>query len=98
MHDKVRQISNNDEFLSTNYIVLFFYIQSHFSYPTASSTESNDELISRELQTAAMEKEEILEFECHLAANSSKTPINERNSLLLSQVSCHTCLIFIEVV
>lgn len=34
----------------------------------------------------AMEKEEILEFETHLAAASSKAIITEATSLLLKQV------------
>lgn len=35
-----------------------------------------------------MEKEEILEFETHLAAASSKANITEATSLLLKQVKC----------
>ncbi len=42
--------------------------------------------MSREIQVAAIEKEQILEFESYLAAASSKATITERNSLLLSQV------------
>lgn len=46
--------------------------------------------MSKDIQTTAMEKNEILEFETHLAAASSKQTINERNSLLLSQVIIKT--------
>lgn len=40
-----------------------------------------------ELQIAAIEKQQILEFETHLAAATSKVMITEQTSLLLSQVS-----------
>lgn len=46
-----------------------------------------EELKSKELQIAALEKQQILEFESHLAAASTKITINESNSLLLPQVS-----------
>lgn len=42
----------------------------------------------QELQVAAIEKQQILEFETHLAAASTKAVITENNSLLLSQVGC----------
>lgn len=48
--------------------------------------------MSKEIQTSAMEKHDILEFETHLAAASSKQVINERSSLLLSQVMNHDFL------
>lgn len=41
----------------------------------------------QEIQIATMEKQKIIEFETYLAAASTKTVINENNSLLLSQVS-----------
>ena len=40
-----------------------------------------------ELQVSAIEKQQILEFESHLAAASTKAIITESNSLLLSQVN-----------
>jgi integrator complex subunit 1 len=45
-----------------------------------------EEIMAKERQLAAREKELILEFEGHLAAASSKNLITEKNSLLLSQV------------
>ena len=50
------------------------------------SSESAEEIHLKEMQIAQMEKSEILEFEQHLAAASSKKIINEQNSLLLPQV------------
>ena len=41
---------------------------------------------AKELQVEALEKHEILEYEAHLAAASTKMQISEQNSLLLSQV------------
>ena len=45
----------------------------------------------QELQVAAIEKQQILEFETHLAAASTKAIITESNSLLISQVNCVYC-------
>lgn len=47
-----------------------------------SSYKTGDE----ELQVSALEKTQILEFETHLAAATSKVVITEQNSLLLSQL------------
>lgn len=45
-----------------------------------------DDYQSKELQTLALEKQTILEFESHLAAASTKAEINEQTSLLLPQL------------
>lgn len=44
-------------------------------------------MLSRELQTSQREKQEILAFEGHLAAASTKQTITESSSLLLSQLT-----------
>lgn len=44
-------------------------------------------MINRELQTSQREKQEILAFEGHLAAASTKQTITESSSLLLSQLT-----------
>ncbi|RVE69741.1 hypothetical protein OJAV_G00080850 [Oryzias javanicus] len=44
-------------------------------------------MINRELQISQREKQEILAFESHLAAASTKQTITESNSLLLSQLT-----------
>lgn len=41
---------------------------------------------AKELQVEALEKQEILEYESHLAAASTRMQISEQNSLLLSQL------------
>jgi len=68
--------------ISFEFSSVFFSL---FSFPTATSSESIDEVVARELQVVAIEKEQILEFESYLAA-ASKATITERNSLLLPQV------------
>lgn len=47
---------------------------------------TNYKMADEELQVSAMEKTQILEFETHLAAATSKVVITEQNSLLLSQL------------
>lgn len=47
---------------------------------------SNYKVPDEELQVSALEKTQILEFETHLAAATSKVVITEQNSLLLSQL------------
>ncbi|XP_026678814.1 integrator complex subunit 1 [Diaphorina citri] len=42
--------------------------------------------ICEDLQLLALEKQSIIEFEAHLAAATSKVPITEQSSLLLSQL------------
>lgn len=44
-------------------------------------------MINRELQLSQREKQEILAFEGHLAAASTKQTITESSSLLLSQLT-----------
>lgn len=59
-------------------------ITNHFEFPPP--TKRADDLAIRELQLAAFEKQEILQFESYLAAASTKVAINESNSLLLSKL------------
>ncbi|XP_055374259.1 integrator complex subunit 1 [Condylostylus longicornis] len=51
------------------------------------TNQFHDIRISEELQLSVLEKQNILEFETHLAAASSKVVITEQNSLLLSQLT-----------
>ncbi|XP_019614901.1 PREDICTED: integrator complex subunit 1-like [Branchiostoma belcheri] len=53
---------------------------------TLATEEKKAELINKELQICELEKQEILEFESHLAAASTKVSITEANSLLISQL------------
>ncbi|CAB1341759.1 unnamed protein product [Coregonus sp. 'balchen'] len=57
----------------------------NYSYPpcTVADEETKTEMINRELQVSQREKQEILAFESHLAAASTKQTITESNSLLL---------------
>jgi hypothetical protein len=48
--------------------------------------EQVEETKAKELQIAALEKQQILEFESYLAAASTKQTITEQTSLLLTQV------------
>ncbi|XP_031422445.1 integrator complex subunit 1 isoform X2 [Clupea harengus] len=61
----------------------------NYSYPpcTVADEETKTEMINRELQMAQRERQEILAFESHLAAASTKQTITEANSLLLSQLT-----------
>jgi len=61
---------------------------SHFTYPppTIAMGEQVEEARAKELQIAALEKQQILEFESYLAAASTKQTITEQTSLLLTQV------------
>ncbi|KAM4697768.1 integrator complex subunit 1 [Rhinophrynus dorsalis] len=61
----------------------------NYSYPpcTVTDEETRTELINRELQISQREKQEILAFESHLAAASTKQTITESSSLLLSQLT-----------
>nr|XP_015215216.1 PREDICTED: integrator complex subunit 1 isoform X1 [Lepisosteus oculatus]XP_015215217.1 PREDICTED: integrator complex subunit 1 isoform X1 [Lepisosteus oculatus]XP_015215218.1 PREDICTED: integrator complex subunit 1 isoform X1 [Lepisosteus oculatus] len=61
----------------------------NYSFPpcTVADEETKNEMISRELQISQREKQEILAFESHLAAASTKQTITENNSLLLSQLT-----------
>ncbi|CAL1270879.1 unnamed protein product [Larinioides sclopetarius] len=57
-----------------------------FPPPTMALGEKAEEIRSRELQMSQIEKEEILLFESHLAAASTKVTITESNSLLISKL------------
>ncbi|XP_053708548.1 integrator complex subunit 1 [Synchiropus splendidus] len=61
----------------------------NYTYPpcTVADDDTKTEMISRELQVSQREKQEILAFESHLAAASTKQTITESNSLLLSQLT-----------
>uniref|UniRef100_A0A673K7H9 Integrator complex subunit 1 n=1 Tax=Sinocyclocheilus rhinocerous TaxID=307959 RepID=A0A673K7H9_9TELE len=61
----------------------------NYSYPpcTVADEETKTEMINRELQISQKERQEILAFESHLAAASTKQTITENNSLLLSQLT-----------
>ncbi|XP_056609182.1 integrator complex subunit 1 isoform X1 [Triplophysa dalaica] len=61
----------------------------NYSYPpcTVADEETKTEMINRELQISQKERQEILAFESHLAAASTKQTITESNSLLLSQLT-----------
>nr|XP_043906794.1 integrator complex subunit 1 isoform X1 [Solea senegalensis]XP_043906795.1 integrator complex subunit 1 isoform X1 [Solea senegalensis] len=61
----------------------------NYSYPpcTVADEDTKTEMINRELQISQREKQEILAFESHLAAASTKQTITESNSLLLSQLT-----------
>ncbi|XP_008849644.1 integrator complex subunit 1 isoform X3 [Nannospalax galili] len=61
----------------------------NYSYPpcTLTDEETRTEMINRELQVSQREKQEILAFEGHLAAASTKQTITESSSLLLSQLT-----------
>ncbi|XP_074866589.1 integrator complex subunit 1 isoform X2 [Carettochelys insculpta] len=61
----------------------------NYSYPpcTLTDEETRNEMINRELQISQREKQEILAFEGHLAAASTKQTITESSSLLLSQLT-----------
>ncbi|XP_027898204.1 integrator complex subunit 1 isoform X1 [Xiphophorus couchianus] len=61
----------------------------NYTYPpcTIADEDTKTEMINRELQISQREKQEILAFESHLAAASTKQTITESNSLLLSQLT-----------
>ncbi|KAM7371875.1 hypothetical protein PAMP_009079 [Pampus punctatissimus] len=61
----------------------------NYTYPpcTVADEDTKTEMINRELQISQREKQEILAFESHLAAASTKQTITESNSLLLSQLT-----------
>ncbi|KAB0403447.1 hypothetical protein E2I00_001896, partial [Balaenoptera physalus] len=64
-------------------------VPSNYSYPpcTLTDEETRTEMVTRELQVSQREKQEILAFEGHLAAASTKQTITESSSLLLSQLT-----------
>uniref|UniRef100_A0AAV2KDQ3 Integrator complex subunit 1 n=1 Tax=Knipowitschia caucasica TaxID=637954 RepID=A0AAV2KDQ3_KNICA len=61
----------------------------NYTYPpcTVADEETKTDMINRELQISQREKQDILAFESHLAAASTKQTITENNSLLLSQLT-----------
>ncbi|XP_025155435.1 integrator complex subunit 1 isoform X3 [Harpegnathos saltator] len=63
-------------------------ITNHFSYPPPSMAipEIMEQERSKELQVEAIEKQDILEYESHLAAASTRIQLSEQNSFLLSQL------------
>ncbi|XP_072761874.1 integrator complex subunit 1 [Anoplolepis gracilipes] len=63
-------------------------ITNHFSYPppTMALPEIMEQERTKEMQVEAIEKQEILEYESHLAAASSRIQLSEQNSFLLSQL------------
>ncbi|XP_063991596.1 integrator complex subunit 1 [Diachasmimorpha longicaudata] len=63
-------------------------ITNHFQYPppTMALPEVIEQERAKELQIETLEKQEILEYESHLAAASTRVQISETNSLLLSQL------------
>ncbi|XP_012280876.1 integrator complex subunit 1 [Orussus abietinus] len=63
-------------------------ITNHFSYPppTMALPEIIEQERTKELQVEVLEKQEILEYESHLAAASTRMQISEQNSLLLPQL------------
>lgn len=72
-----------------NHFLFLTYFLSNYSYPqcTLTDEETRTEMINRELQISQREKQEILAFEGHLAAASTKQTITESSSLLLSQLT-----------
>ena len=66
-------------------VLIEMSITNHFEFPPP-TTQKDDDLINRELQISAYEKQQILQFESYLAAASTKVQINETNSLLLSKL------------
>jgi len=74
--------------LAKNYptlsIMIEMVITNCFEYPPPSRL--NEELTVNEQQVQSHEKQQILQFESHLAAGSTKMQINETNSLLLSKL------------
>ena len=67
--------------------VCVFVSSFRFPPPTMVSPDRADETLTAELQIAAIEGREILEYESHLAAASTGQTITEANSLLLTQVN-----------
>ncbi|KAK3730373.1 hypothetical protein QZH41_020667 [Actinostola sp. cb2023] len=58
-----------------------------FPPPTIASTnEEKEQMIAQDMQLVQIEKEEILQFESHLAAATTGVNITESNSLLLRQL------------
>jgi integrator complex subunit 1 len=60
-------------------------ITNYFTFPPPTMALIEED--NKEAQIAALEKTQILEFETHLAAASTKVAITEQNSLLLAQLT-----------
>lgn len=60
----------------------------NFTFPLVTISDENERnrTISKELQMVEMEKNEIIEFESHLAAATTRLAVTEETSLLLSQL------------
>ncbi|XP_048575697.1 integrator complex subunit 1 [Nematostella vectensis] len=59
-----------------------------FPPPTSAATgDERDQITAQDVQIAQLEKEDILEFETHLAAATTGVTITESNSLLLAQLT-----------
>ncbi|XP_061168184.1 integrator complex subunit 1-like [Saccostrea echinata] len=62
----------------------------NFAFPPPTMADGEltvDDIRNKEKQFAQQEKQQILEFESHLAAATSKVTITEANSLLISQLT-----------
>ena len=59
----------------------------NYTFPPLANADSTlDEIKATELQLSRAEKDEILEFESHLAAATNGRVITEENSLLVNQL------------
>nr|CAB3256291.1 integrator complex subunit 1 [Phallusia mammillata] len=69
-------------------VLMEMAIVNRFTYPpvTVVDEEMKNQMIGKEHQMATLEKAEILEFESHLAAVTTRQVITEESSLLLSQL------------
>nr|XP_039270920.1 integrator complex subunit 1-like [Styela clava] len=63
-------------------------IINNFTFPLATVVEENErsQIVNKEMQMVEMEKNEIIEFESHLAAATTHLAVTEETSLLLSQL------------
>uniref|UniRef100_H2XNV6 Uncharacterized protein n=1 Tax=Ciona intestinalis TaxID=7719 RepID=H2XNV6_CIOIN len=63
-------------------------IVNRFSYPPVTVVDSDlrSQMTGKELQMSLVEKSEVLEFESHLAAATTRLVVTEETSLLLSQL------------
>ncbi|KAG1699623.1 Integrator complex subunit 1 [Nymphon striatum] len=74
---------------STLQMLIEISITGHHKFPppTLALGEKADDIRNKELQLAQLEKQEIIQFESHLAAASTNATITEETSLLLSQLT-----------
>ncbi|XP_003746940.2 integrator complex subunit 1 [Galendromus occidentalis] len=69
--------------------MMYMCITNSFVFPTAVTAEQGEEMKATEAQIALQEKHSILEYEMHLAANTTNkqvVAITEQNSLLLPRL------------